>query len=93
MKAKPSKLRAAASALPKPVADPEPEIEQKEGADKIRQTLYLPPGVHDQLRDYAYAHRISMQKIVRDALDLWFADNGLPSWEEAKRKGEQEPRA
>jgi hypothetical protein len=93
MSAKPSRLRAAASGLPKPVTDQE-DAEQiaREGHDKnVRQTLYLPPGVHDQLRDYAYTHRMSMQAIVRDALDLWFADKGLPSWDELappkQRKG------
>jgi hypothetical protein len=50
-----------------------------------RQTLYLPHGVHEQLREAAFAKRISMQEVIRRGLDLWFAQEGLPSWDEAKR--------
>jgi hypothetical protein len=52
-----------------------------------RQTLYLPRGVYDQLREAAYVKRVSMQEIFRRAFDVWFADQGMDSWDEAKRKG------
>jgi hypothetical protein len=28
----------------------------------------------------------SMQEVIRRGLDLWFAREGLPSWDEAKRR-------
>jgi hypothetical protein len=62
-------------------------IELKE--DEKRQTLYLPLGVYEQLRKAAFDRGISMQGIVRKGIDLWFAANGLPSWDNAKKKGEK----
>ena len=83
-------MRSVASRLPKPVTEtpPTPEAVDESGNTLKRQTLYLPFGVHDQLRDIAHANRISQQQIFRDALDLYFTSHGYPSWDEAKRKGE-----
>ena len=91
MNAKPSGLRGAAKSLPKPVveAPQEPKASHEERG-RIKQTLYLPPGVHEQLRQAAFAKRVSMQEVARQAFNLWFAQVGLPSWEEAKRIGEEE---
>jgi hypothetical protein len=74
--------------LPKPTLTEEiAEQIDKDGRDLKRQTLYLPRGVHDQLREAAFTKRVSMQEVIRQGLDLWFDDNGLPSWDEAKRRG------
>ena len=37
-------------------------------------------------REAAFAKRISMQEVIRRGLDLWFAQEGLPSCDEAKRR-------
>jgi hypothetical protein len=52
----------------------------------VRQTLYLPKAVHDQIRDAAHAKRCSQQEIFRQALELWFSREGLASWEELTGK-------
>ena len=52
----------------------------------MRQTLYLPAPVHDQIRDAAHAKRVSQQKIFQAALDLWFEAEGLKSWAELTGK-------
>jgi len=44
---------------------------------------------HIGLREAAFIKRISMQELVRQALNIWFANHGMPSWEEARKKGEQ----
>src|SRR5215475_8902439 len=79
-------LKNTVSALPKRrAAEPvESEPVDQSGNKVKRQTLYLPFGVHDQLREAAFSKRISQQEIVRAALDLWFAQEGMPSWDEAK---------
>jgi hypothetical protein len=81
-------MRSVASSLPKRVIETAAETVDESGNTLKRQTLYLPFGVHDQLRDIAHTNRISQQQIFRDALDLYFTSNGYPSWDEAKRKGE-----
>jgi hypothetical protein len=51
-----------------------------------RQTLYLPPAVHEQLRLLAFNRRESQQELFRQSLNLLFAREGLPSWEEIEEK-------
>ena len=90
MAQKTSGLRSAASSLPKPVTEtpPTPEVVDENGNKLKRQTLYLPFGVHDLLRDIAFHERISQQELFRRAIDDWLKAGGYPSWDEAKRKGE-----
>jgi hypothetical protein len=87
--------RQTVSRLPKRAIEPD-QVEQtqtdEEGRNHKRQTLYLPFGVHEQLREVAFQKRLSMQEVVRQALDMWFADNGLPSWDEAKKAWDAEKR-
>jgi hypothetical protein len=45
----------------------------------IQQTLYLPPAVHDQLRELAFARRVKMHAIILEGLDAVFRANGLKS--------------
>ena len=72
-------LKATISRLPKPLTEEIAAEIDEDGRDLKRQTLYLPRGVHDQLREFAFTKRVSMQEVVRRALDMLFTDNGLPS--------------
>lgn len=47
-----------------------------------KQTLYLPRSVWRNLRQVSTDMEISQQEIFRQSLDMWFAENGLPSWQE-----------
>ena len=51
-----------------------------------RQTLYLPPSVHEQLRLLAFTRKESQQELFRKSLNLLFDREGLPSWEELEEK-------
>jgi len=39
-------------------------------AATIQQTVYLPPGVHDQLRELAFAERVKMHSLLTEGLAL-----------------------
>jgi len=43
----------------------------------IQQTLYLPPPVHDQLRELAFAERVKMHMLIMEGLDEVFRKRGL----------------
>jgi hypothetical protein len=43
----------------------------------IQQTVYLPPAVHDQLRELAFAERVKMHAILMEGLDSVFRGRGL----------------
>jgi len=45
----------------------------------IQQTLYLPPAVHDQLRELAFAERVKMHALVMEGLDAVFRARGMKS--------------
>ena len=48
-----------------------------------RQTLYLPPGVYEYIRETCHARRCSQQKFFRDALDHYFQHVlGGKGWDE-----------
>lgn len=78
-------IKDAVSKLPQRVVKAEIEQALQEKA-QVRQTLYLPAAVHDQIRDAAHAKRISQQKIFQAALDMWFEAEGLKSWAELTGK-------
>jgi hypothetical protein len=80
MSAKETNIAGAVAGLPKKVAQETAQIVPEEKSS-VRQTLYLPKAVHDQIRDAAHAKRISQQEIFRQALDLWFVQEGIASWE------------
>jgi hypothetical protein len=48
----------------------------------IRQTIYLPPAVHEQLRSLAFNRRESQQELIRQGMNMLFEREGLPSWED-----------
>jgi hypothetical protein len=85
MSPKKSNLAGAVAGLPKK-APHEAESVVPEEKTSVRQTLYLPKAVHDQIREAAHANRVSQQEIFRQALDLWFSREGLASWEELTGK-------
>jgi hypothetical protein len=78
---KPS-IAGAVKGLPK--AEPPVEPIAPEARDVVRQTIYMPHGVHDQVRDLAYTKRCSQQEIFRRALDMPFASEGMKSWDKFK---------
>ena len=65
---------------PEPSATPAP-TEAKPAApadDRVRLTVYLPPAVHNRLREIAFTKRIKQNDIVMAALDAHFTANGWP---------------
>ena len=80
-------MREAVKSLKRTVADTIAKTEPKGDARGMRrQTLYLPPVVHEQLRLLAFQRKLSQQELFRQGLDLLFAREGLPSWEELEQK-------
>jgi hypothetical protein len=60
-------------------------------ADKpkiIRASAYLPEPVHETLRAEGFHRRMTLQAILKESLDLYFAKRGLPSWDEQERGAE-----
>lgn len=45
----------------------------------IRQTVYLPADVHEQIRCLAFEERAKMHDYLMEGLDLVFEKRGLPS--------------
>lgn len=45
----------------------------------IQQTVYLPPAVHDQLRELAFSERVKMHALILEGLDAVFHARGLKS--------------
>ena len=45
----------------------------------VQQTVYLPPAVHDQLRELAFSERVKMHAIIMEGLDAVFRMRGLKS--------------
>lgn len=45
----------------------------------VQQTVYLPPAVHDQLRELAFAERVKMHALIMEGLDAVFLQRGMKS--------------
>jgi hypothetical protein len=55
--------------------------------DRTRQlSVYLEPGVYDQLRDIAYTERTKMHPLLLEALDLLFRKRGALSIKEIEAR-------
>jgi hypothetical protein len=57
-----------------------PRPERRRSATKdatIQQTVYLPPAVHDQLRELAFSERVKMHTLIMEGLDAVFRARGL----------------
>jgi len=75
---------------PPPVTqEPQPLEPRHEPARRkaatIQQTVYLPPAVHDQLRELAFAERVKMHSLLMEGLDLVFKARGLRPLSELAR--------
>ena len=71
--------RTVLSGLVTPMSGPEAE-ELKPIAQRprtVQQTVYLPPAVHDQLRELAFSERVKMHALLMEGLDLVFKARGL----------------
>jgi hypothetical protein len=64
--------------------DPEPTPGRRK-ARTIQQTVYLPPAVHDQLRELAFEERVKMHALLMEGLDLVFRARGLKPLSELTR--------
>ena len=59
-----------------------PPPERRRSATKeatIQQTVYLPPAVHDQLRELAFSERVKMHTLIMEGLDAVFRARGMKS--------------
>ena len=43
----------------------------------VQQTVYLPPLVHDQLRELAFSERVKMHALIMEGLDAVFRARGM----------------
>ena len=66
-------------------AGPEPSPAHRKPAT-IQQTVYLPPAVHEQLRELAFAERVKVHAILMEGLDLVFKARGLKPLSELTRE-------
>jgi hypothetical protein len=66
--------------------EPQPPDPERSAARRrprtIQQTVYLPPAVHDQLRELAFSERVKMHSILMEGLDLVFRARGLKRLDE-----------
>ncbi len=69
---------------PEPEASQAPPTARRRPAT-IQQTVYLPPTVHDQLRELAFAERVKMHSLLMEGLDLVFRARGLKPLSELTR--------
>jgi hypothetical protein len=63
------------------VADMKP-VAPRRSATKdatIQQTVYLPPAVHEQLRELAFSERVKMHSLIMEGLDAVFRTRGMKS--------------
>ena len=64
--------RTVLSGVVTPLSSPEPQSPGPEPSRALRaprtiqQTVYLPPAVHDQLRELAFAERVKMHSILME---------------------------
>ena len=59
--------------------EPVPSAAARRRSDTIQQTVYLPPVVHDQLRELAFVERVKMHALIMEGLDTVFRSRGLKS--------------
>jgi hypothetical protein len=75
-------VRDTAPAEPAPLTTAEAPKQGRRSATKeatIQQTVYLPPAVHDQLRELAFAERVKMHALIMEGLDAVFKARGMKS--------------
>lgn len=67
-------------------APPSPRRRSATKEATIQQTVYLPPAVHDQLRELAFSERVKMHALILEGLDAVFHARGLKSIAELTAK-------
>ena len=72
-----------AKAASEPITLPEPEKTDERGMR--RQTLYLPPGVYEEIRETCHTKRISQQEFFRQVFDYYFEKKGMKRWADLER--------
>ena len=78
------KKRGEAAETHKPVVLPDPEpLDER---CMRRQTLYLPPGVYEHIRETCFAKRKSQQAFFREVFDFYFREHGSKSWDELAKE-------
>jgi hypothetical protein len=76
----PKPRRTVLSGVVTPFASDEPASEApapRRRSETVQQTVYLPPAVHDQLRELAFAERVKMHALLMEGLDSVFRGRGL----------------
>jgi|ERR1019366_2132790 hypothetical protein len=78
----------ASEGAPIPVAETLSQARRRSTKDAtIQQTVYLPPAVHDQLRELAFSERVKMHTIIMEGLDAVFRARGMKSIADLTGKG------
>ena len=74
-------MREPSSEAPAPVAEAATPARRRSATKEatIQQTVYLPPAVHDQLRELAFSERVKMHALIMEGLDAVFRARGLKS--------------
>lgn len=62
------------------------EIANKSKSEIVKQTVYLPSSVHEQLRQLAFEERKKMHDYLVEGLDRVFKDRGLKPYAELTGK-------
>ena len=52
----------------------------------VQQTVYLPPAVHEQLRELAFSERVKMHALLMEGLDSVFRNRGLKTIDDLTSK-------
>ena len=74
--------------VPLPVAETLRQARRHTTKDAtIQQTVYLPPAVHDQLRELAFSERVKMHALIMEGLDAVFRARGMKSIADLTGKG------
>jgi hypothetical protein len=84
-------MRAGKESAGEPVVVPDPERTDERGMR--RQTLYLPPGVYEHIRDTCYTARKSQQALFREIFDFYFKRHGGKSWDQLEKENPPKKKA
>ena len=78
MKQRRTVLTGVVASLASPAIETRPEApEARQRPSTVQQTVYLPPAVHEQLRELAFVERVRMHAILMEGLDLAFRARGM----------------
>ena len=88
-----SSFRDIAKSLPKRESVIQPAQEESpvklDHRGMVRQTIYMPPGVYEAVRDVAHAKHLSQQGVWREAMSLYLSTvAGIGTWDELDNRPE-----